>query len=113
MITTGWETGPVPDGRPNDPTIKTLFAVSGNVCAFRDPEGRLPACEEHLTDPEWKSVKARICHIAGRRPDSARHVEAMTDDQRAHFDNLILLCPTHHVLVDDLEPDRFTIESLR
>jgi hypothetical protein len=100
------------DGKPNDTTVKTLFAVSGNVCAFRDPDGRLPACEERLTDPGWRSVKARICHIAGRRRDSARYDKAMTDEERAHFNNLILMCPTHHVLIDDLEPDRFSVEIL-
>lgn len=101
----------MPDGKPSEPTIKTLFAYSGNVCAFRDAQ--TPACEERLTDPGWKSVKGRICHIAGRRPESARYFAAMTDEERAHFDNLILLCPTHHVLVDDLQPDRFTIEILQ
>ncbi len=101
------------DGKPGETTIKTLFAVSGNVCAFRDPRGRVPACEEQLTDPNWKSVKARVCHIAGRRPESARYDEAMSDEDRAHFDNLILMCPTHHVLIDELEPDRFSVEVLR
>lgn len=101
----------MPDGRPSDPTIKTLFAYSGNVCAFRDSEG--PACEERLTDPGWKSVKARICHIAGRRPESARYDITMTDEERAHFDNLILMCPTHHVRIDELEPDRFSVDLLR
>ena len=100
------------DGKPGDTTIKTLFAVSGNVCAFHDLQGRVPACEGPLTDPEWKSVKARVCHIAGRKPGSARYDETMTDEERAHFDNLVLMCPTHHVQIDDLEPDRFTVEIL-
>jgi hypothetical protein len=34
----------------------------------------------------------------------------MTDEQRYDFDNLILLCPNHHARIDDLEPDRFTVE---
>jgi len=36
----------------------------------------------------------------------------MTDEQRAHFDNLILMCPNHHVMIDDLEAERFTVEAL-
>jgi hypothetical protein len=36
----------------------------------------------------------------------------MTDKERYAFDNLILLCPTHHVQIDDLEPERFTVEVL-
>ncbi len=36
----------------------------------------------------------------------------MSDDQRNSFDNLLLLCPNHHKLIDDLEPDRHTVEVL-
>jgi hypothetical protein len=102
---------PADPTEPSDPVVKTLFAHSRNVCAFRDPE-RLDACEEALTDPSWPRVKARICHIRGRRLKSARYDPKMTDEERRSFDNLILLCPTHHTVVDDLEPDRFTVEVL-
>ena len=91
--------------------IKTLFAPSGNVCAFRDPDAA-SACEERLTNPKWKRVKARVCHIRGLMPDSARYDAAMTDEQRNSHENLILLCPNHHTVVDDLEPERFTVEYL-
>lgn len=96
---------------PRQPVVKTLFALSGNACAFREPG--LPACEQRLTDPAWDSVNARICHISGRRPGSARYDPTMTNAQRREFANLILLCPTHHVRIDELERDRFTVEMLR
>lgn len=111
-VWTGRRLEPMADGKPGDTTIKTLFAMSGNVCAFRDAEGREPGCEKWLADPGWKSVRARICHIAGRLPQSPRYDDSMTNDERAHFDNLILMCPDHHVQIDDLEPDRFTIAVL-
>jgi hypothetical protein len=89
-------------------TMKTLFVMSGNVCAFLDPDpaSREPGCEQQLTDPKWESVKACICHIAGRKPGRARYDESMTDKQRAEFDNLILICPNQHLLIDKPEPGR-------
>jgi len=86
-------------------TLKILFALSGNTCAFT-------GCEEKLTDPEWKQVKADICHICGRNPGSARYDAAMTEEERWDFANLILLCPNHHRLVDRLEPDNYSVELL-
>jgi hypothetical protein len=91
-------------------TLKTLFGLSMNVCAFRDE--RESACEQRLIDTDWKSVKARISHICAARPKGPRYDVNMTEKQRYAFENLILLCPTHHVQVDDLEPDRFTVEVL-
>ncbi|MEA2493387.1 MAG: hypothetical protein QOJ29_1298 [Thermoleophilaceae bacterium] len=37
----------------------------------------------------------------------------MTNDERAAFENLILLCPNHHVVIDDLEPDSHTVDWLQ
>jgi len=37
----------------------------------------------------------------------------MTDEERCAFENLILLCPGHHKLVDRLEPEKFSVEVLR
>jgi hypothetical protein len=36
----------------------------------------------------------------------------MTNEQRDGFDNLILMCPNHHQLVDDLEPEKYSVEFL-
>lgn len=90
--------------------MKTLFAHSNNVCAF---SGGRAACEEKLTDPTWKSVKAIICHIHGLHPGSARYDPTMTDAERNDYDNLILMCPNHSRLIDDLEPDNYPADALR
>ena len=37
----------------------------------------------------------------------------MTDEQRNDFDNLILLCPNHHRLVDHLRPFDYPVDVLR
>ena len=95
---------------PGRTTIKTLFAFSSNVCAMRVPG--MAACEEKLSDPAWQRVKGEVAHIRGERPGSARYDPSMTDGERAAYENLILLCPNHHKLIDFLEPDTYTIELL-
>jgi hypothetical protein len=88
--------------RPSLSVVKTLFALSGNICAFQDER---EACEQHLTNPAWKEVIADIAHIAGERPGSARFDPSMTDIERHSYENLMLLCPTHHRTIDRLGPD--------
>src|ERR1700687_2167778 len=93
-------------GYPSRPTVKILFACSGNRCAY-------PGCDNpRLTDPTWGSVLGRIAHIRGNLPGSARHVLAESDEERQHISNLILLCPNHHTEVDDLRPDDFPPDVL-
>lgn len=88
---------------PSQKTIKRLFALSRNQCAF--PECELPTVEESGT------VTGHICHICSREPDGPRYDPAQTDEQRHGFANLILLCARHHAIVDN-EPDTYTAASL-
>jgi len=92
--------------------IKTLFAHSGNSCAFMDPRDRR-GCEEELTNPTWRHVMGRICHIVDRNPRSARYDPHLTCAEANAYDNLILLCPSHHARIDECEPDIFTAQVLR
>lgn len=91
---------------PTLSTLKALFALSCNSCA-------VPGCEEVLAKAEWPEVMADIAHIHGRRPGAARYEPTMTDQDRRHFDNLVLVCPNHHRLIDRLEPDDYPPEKLR
>lgn len=86
--------------------IKTLFGASPNVCSYR-------GCDEKLTDPGWKEVNAEIAHICGERPGAARYDPSMSDEERNGFDNLLLLCPKHHKLIDRLDPGGHPVELLR
>lgn len=88
-----------------DVVLKKLFALSRNRCAF-------PVCEELLSQPRWPNVKAEICHVAGLNEGSARYDPAMTPEKRSAYENLLLFCPNHDTLVDDLEPERFTVDDL-
>lgn len=89
-----------------EPVLKKLFALSRNSCAF-------PRCEEMLSKPEWPSVLAEICHIAGLNPGSARYDAAMTVEECNDFPNLLLLCPNDHHRIDVLERERFGVEDLQ
>jgi hypothetical protein len=100
-----WEHDWVPRLQPRINTVKTLFALSGNTCA-------LPDCEVTLTDPSWSSVRAEMAHIRGGMPGSARYDAAMTPEARRDFDNLILLCPNCHALIDDLNPQAYPVDRL-
>jgi hypothetical protein len=90
--------------QPTDATVKRLFAVSGNRCAF-------PRCATPLVEPETGKVLGKICHIKARSPGGKRYDPRQTDEQRHGFDNLLLLCPTHHDVVDADEV-AYTVERL-
>lgn len=83
--------------------LKRLFARSDNTCAF-------PGCSHLLVDDDGHVI-GHVAHIAARRPSGPRYDSSMTADERDSFENLILLCPTHHVTVDH-NPDTFTLDSL-
>ena len=95
-------------GEPTGPstrTVKRLFAVSGNKCAF-------PDCRTPLVDAAGGSVLGEICHIKGEKPGAARYDAAQTNKERQDFDNLILLCGVHHKIIDDNE-QVYSVEKLR
>jgi len=74
-------------------TIKRLYALSGNQCAF-------PDCTYKFVSPDENVNLSEICHIEAANPGGARYNPNSNDDERHNFENLILLCPTHHSLVD-------------
>lgn len=90
--------------RPSQATVKRLFAVSGNRCAF-------PECTNPLVEPESGTVVGEICHIRAQNTNGPRYDEGQTDEARHGFENLILLCPGHHKVVD-ADPERYTVTWL-
>jgi hypothetical protein len=77
---------------PNREAIRHLFAHSGNVCAF-------PGCHHPLIDSRGNFV-AEVCHIEAAEPSGARFNSNLTNEQRRHRDNLLLMCHRHHVTTD-------------
>ncbi len=52
-----------------------------------------------------------ICHIEAAEENGERWNPSMTDEERRHFSNLVLLCPNHHVETDDVK--KYTVEVLK
>ena len=78
-------------------TLKILFALSGNKCAY-------PECENTVIEPSTEKsdaiVFARICHIYAISVNGLRGKIGLTSAELNSPDNLILLCPNHHTVVD-------------
>lgn len=81
-------------------TIKILWANAAGRCSF-------PDCNERLCIREAASLSrytiGEMAHICGERLGANRHDPVQTQAQRDAYDNLILLCPTHHTLIDKPE----------
>src|ERR1700740_3702547 len=90
-------------GRPTEATIKRLYALSGNLCAF-------PDCPVLLVEDAGASI-GEICHIRAEKPKGPRFDPAWSAAELASFDNLIVLCPTHHTIIDK-KPGQFTVKVL-
>jgi hypothetical protein len=88
---------------PTEKTIKRLFALSGNVCAY--PGCQLPIVERAGT------VTGQICHIKARHPGGPRFDPTQSEEERHAFANLILLCRHHHTVIDG-EPEIYTVAAL-
>lgn len=88
---------------PNLATLRRLFALSGNQCAF-------PGCNHKLVDEDGVFV-AEICHIEAAEPLGERYNERQTDEERRCFENLMLMCHAHHKKTDDIK--RFDVFALK
>lgn len=86
-----------------DKTLKRLFALSGNQCAF-------PGCSKLLVNQN-NAKDSNICHIEAANYGGEHYNPSMTDDQRANYDNLILLCVQHHDETNDT--GKYTVEHLK
>ena len=82
---------------------KILWARSGNRCAF-------PGCAQELVERGYGQaaniVIGEEAHISARRPSGPRGIGTGGDDT---YDNLLLLCRTHHRIIDE-QPDVFTTD---
>jgi hypothetical protein len=84
-------------------TLKRLFALSGNECAF-------PGCTNRLIN-DRNAKNSNICHIEAAKEGGQRFNPNMTDKQRADYENLILLCIQHHDETNDVAT--FTVDKLK
>ena len=78
--------------RPTEATLKRLFAMSGNRCAF-------PRCSTPLV--EGDIMIGEVCHIRAASTGGPRFDPLQSPDERHGSANLILLCANHHTVIDD------------
>lgn len=89
--------------------IKSLFARSGNQCAF-------PDCTQRLVEPrngqDTDATIAQIAHIVADSRQGPRGGFPMCDEDRNQHPNLVLLCGVHHDLID-AQPHTYSVQVLR
>jgi len=86
-----------------DKTLKRLFGLSGNQCAF-------PGCNAVLVNSK-NALDSNICHIEAANEEGERYNSNMNDEQRADYENLILLCRQHHDETNDVNV--YTVDTLK
>lgn len=82
--------------------IKILWGRSGNRCAI---------CKLELTPDGSQETLGEIAHIIARSPDGPRGDQALYNTDLDAYENLILLCPTHHTEIDKCA-DVWSVERL-
>lgn len=87
---------------------RKLFQRSGNTCAY-------PGCNIRLTSAATEDnplvAVGEIAHIVAYEPDGPRGDPALAPRDRNRYENLLLMCNTHHELID-AQPATYTVEWL-
>ena len=87
---------------PDKSTTGFLFLKSGNRCAY-------PGCDQPLLGSDSVLV-GEIAHIEAAMPDGPRFNANMTNEQRRFESNLVLMCGTHHSVIDG-DLDTWTVQA--
>jgi hypothetical protein len=90
-----------------DKTRKTLWGRSGNRCAICKHE---LVVSKTISDDE--SVVGDECHIISSHPSGPRYDPSCPQERLDAYENLILLCRTHHKMIDD-QCESYTVDVLR
>lgn len=89
-------------------TERALFDLAQGTCYYPDCSTPTIVFVEGVP-----VTNVQIAHIYGANPGSSRFEPSMSDEERASFDNLVLLCKPHHDLVDRIDPGRFPADVLK
>jgi len=91
-------------------SMKLLWANAGGRCSFAGCEERLCGSAAGQAAPY---TLGEMAHIKGDKQGSNRHDPDQPASERDDYANLILLCPTHHTLIDKPENEtEFPSEAL-
>ncbi len=91
----------------SDKTRKILWGRSGNQCALCRIELVVAA-----TPTDGESVIGAECHIVSGKQRGPRYDSRFPKDRLDEYENLILLCGSHHKMVDD-QVQKFTVAHLK
>ena len=92
-------------------SMKILWANAAGRCAF--PDCREKLCTNDAGDVAPHAI-GEMAHIRGDRPGSNRYDPSQTRAERDGYENLVLLCPNHHTLIDRPEnEDRYSVDFLK
>ncbi len=83
--------------------IKLLWANAAGRCSFS-------GCTERLTIEQAANMAphtlGEMAHIKGEKAGSNRYQASQTNEERNGYENLILLCPNHHTMIDKPENEK-------
>ena len=79
--------------KPRPETLRELFLKSGNLCAF-------PGCRALMMNEDGIFI-GQLCHIEAAEEGGQRFNAAMSNEDRRHAANLMLMCYEHHRATDD------------
>jgi len=80
---------------PTAETVRRLYLLSGNQCAF-------PGCNHPIILDNGQYV-GELCHICAAETGGERFDEDQSNEDRRQFDNLMLMCYDHHVQTNDVK----------
>ena len=89
--------------------VKLLFGLSAGRCAF--PDCKI-SCIAEGTELDDASVLGKIAHIIAHSDNGPRADPNLSMKKRDCYDNWILLCPTHHDLIDS-QANTYTVEDIK
>jgi hypothetical protein len=89
---------------PTFNVTRDLYLRSGNRCAY-------PGCAQPLMTSDGVLV-GEIAHIEAAMPDGPRFRKNMTNEDRRAFTNLLLMCGTHHTIIDG-DTATWTVDKLK
>ncbi|MBO0983837.1 HNH endonuclease [Rathayibacter sp. SD072] len=96
-----------------DRARKILWTRAHNRCAF-------PTCNVELTSQARDdagelrfNIVGEEAHIAAQKPGGPRFNPQLSAAEIDSYDNLILLCPTHHTMIDANDGSQYSVGDLR
>jgi len=77
---------------------KRLWGLSASRCAFPDCRQELV---EETSDSQGAVLVGQEAHIVAQSSDGPRGISDLSISERDSYDNLILVCARHHIVIDN------------